>query len=297
MVFGANLIWGLGYPLYNMAMPHYIEPYQMLTLSTIATALLTLLAIPFEGAKAKQQSVARRDILTFVGAALLIAVGRKGILMLGLSMTSAIDCAIIATLNPVVVLIFSALLGFEIFTRGKLFGVILGLAGAVGVILSGANGAHATSGVEGNLLIVLCAILAAVYMLWFKSLLKRYEPIVALRWMFLLAAVAVVPFGVKPMMEWDYSQIPTKVWFAIAYLAIMTTYIPNLLLQSGLRRLQPTVTSVYTYVQPATAVIFSIALGIDKLRVETAIFGALIFAGVWIVIRAQRRVTMRVENK
>lgn len=288
MLFFANFIWGIGYPLYNMAMPGYIKPLQMLTLSTIATAILTIIAIPFESKSARAQRVEHKDILAFVGAALLIAVFRKGLLMFGLSMTSAIDCAIIATLNPIVVLVFSVIIGYEAFSRRKLLGVLLGMVGAIGVILAGGKGAHVSSGVVGNLLVVLCAFMAAIYTLWFKSLLKRFEPVVVLRWMFLLAAVVVVPIGWKPLMEWDYSAMPKHLWFVIGYLAIMTTYIPNLLLQSGLKKLPPTITSVYTYVQPATAVTLSIILGIDKLHYNTAIYGSLILLGVWIVVRAQR---------
>ncbi len=104
-----------------------------------------------------------------IGAALLIGVIRKVLLMYGLSRTSPIDGSIIDTITPLLVLLISVVLGIDKFTRLKIAGLVLGMAGAVGVVLLGASGGHTHSGLVGNLMIAGCALATSCYMVWFKS--------------------------------------------------------------------------------------------------------------------------------
>ena len=67
-----------------------------------------------------------------IGAALLIGVLRKVFIMYGLSMTSPIDGSIIDTIVPLLVLLLSVLLGMDRFTKLKIAGLVLGMAGAGG---------------------------------------------------------------------------------------------------------------------------------------------------------------------
>lgn len=285
-----NLIWACGYPIYNYMMPGHIKPLPLFTLTTIVTALLSLTSLLSRTPETRR--VERQDILAILGAGILIALLRKGMLLFGLSMTSPIDGSIISTITPVVVLIFSVILGAESFSRRKALGIILGFGGAIGVILSGSNtDAGGDARVLGNILVLLCAFISAIYMLWFKKLLVKYDPLTLLRWIFCIAAIITIPIGFDSVTEVNFSQFNTPEWFALCYLVIMPTYIPNVLLTSALKRVPPTVASIYTYIQPTVAVIISISIGLDKLHIMTALFAALIFAGVGIVITSSNKLT------
>ena len=48
----------------------------------------------------------------------------------------------------------------------------------------------------------------------------------------------------------------------------------------------PTVSSIYTYIQPVLAIILSVAMGLDRLHWDTVVFAAVIFTGVALVIRS-----------
>ncbi len=281
-----NLLWACAYPIYHFAMPQYIKPLPLLTATITFTALISLISLLWR--KPNTQRVEKEDVVAIIGAALLIAVIRKGMLMFGLSMTSPIDGSIISTISPVVVLIISVMVGIELFSKRKSLGVLLGFSGAVGVILTGSDTTHEGSGMEGNIMIFLCAVISAIYMVWFKRLLKKYEPQTLLRWMFCIGAIALLPFGYKDLTEVDYAKFDTHAWLAVGYLVTMTTYVPNLFLTSALERVQPTVSSIYTYVQPAVAVGISVYFGIDKLELPTILFAILIFLGVGIVILAPK---------
>ena len=125
-----NVLWAMDYPFYNIVLPHYVHPMAMVSASLVATALFSLVPLLWQ----KAEKVERADIRKLIGAALLIGVLRKVFIMYGLSMTSPIDGSIIDTIVPLLVLALSVLLGMDRFTRLKITGLVLGMAGAVAVI-------------------------------------------------------------------------------------------------------------------------------------------------------------------
>ncbi len=286
-LFASNLIWACAYPVYNFLMPKYIEPLPLFTAIMSVTALISVISMLCDRNKASLR-IERHDIVAVIVAALLITTLRKGLLIYGLSITSPIDGSIISTTTPVVVMVISILIGFEVFSKRRALGVILGLGGAVGVILTGGDSHHAHSTVEGNLMILGCATISAIYVLWFKSLLRRYRPMVILQWMFCITAVIVIPFGLGDVVRVDTSGWSWRVWLAVGYLLLLPTYLPNILLSTALKRVTPTVASIYTYVQPIFAVSISVATGLDKLHFATVLCAVLIFAGVGVVISSTK---------
>lgn len=71
-------------------------------------------------------------------------------------------------------------------------------------------------------------------------------------------------------------------------MVFVPTYVPNLLLNYSLKYVQPTVSSIYTYLQPVLAVVLSVAMGLDRLHLDTALCALVIFFGVGLVIRSYR---------
>lgn len=241
-----NIIWACDYPFYNLVLSKYVAPIALVTASLCAAALFSL--VPLLWSKARP--IARKDIKTMIGAALLIGVIRKVLLMYGLSRTSPIDGSIIDTITPLLVLLISVVLGIDKFTRLKIAGLVLGMAGAVGVVLLGASGGHTHSGLVGNLMIAGCALATSCYMVWFKKLIARYDVVTMLRWVYCLAALMVLPFGARELVHTDFAAMDTDILLATLFVVFVPTYVPNLLLNYSLKYVQPTVSSIYTYLQP-----------------------------------------------
>lgn len=282
-----NTVWALDYPFYNLVLPHYVKPIAMISASLIATALLSLVPMLWE----KVEKVARKDILKLIGAALLIGVIRKVFIMYGLSKTSPIDGSIIDTIVPLLVLIISVAIGIDHYTKLKVAGLILGMAGAVAVVLTGVSASHTHSHLWGNIMILLCACATSLYMVWFKTLITKYRITTLLRWLYCIAALIMLPFGLKAIIHTDYALIGSsgKILFSTLFVLVMPTYLPNLLLNYALKSVQPTVSSIYTYLQPVIAITVSVLMGLDKLHADTVIFAIVIFIGVGLVLRSYTR--------
>lgn len=272
----------MDYPFYTIVLPRYVAPMAMVAASLAVTALLSLVPLLWQ----KAERVDPRDVRKLIGAALLVGVARKVFIMFGLSMTSPIDGSIIDTIVPVLVLLISVALGIDRFTRLKVAGLVLGMAGAVAVVLSGVSASHAHSHLLGNVLIFLCACATSLYMVWFKEVVSKYRVTTVLRWVYCIAALVALPFGLDGIIHADYYHIARHALFPVLFILFVPTYVPNLMLNYALKFVKPTVTSIYTYLQPVLAIAMSVMMGLDKLHLDTVLFGLVIFAGVGLVLRS-----------
>ena len=208
--------------------------------------------------------------------------------MFGLSQTSPIDGSIISTITPLMVLILSVLVGLEKLSKQKIFGLLLGMAGAIAIIATSNSDTHAKSKLLGNILIFIGACVSATYMVWFKHLVVKYRITTLLRWIYCISAIVMLPIGAHDIFTTDISAMDTKIVVATLFVLIIPTYIPNLLLNYSLRYVTPTVTSIYAYIQPIVAITLSVLMGLDKLHFDTILFAITIFVGVGLVVESYR---------
>lgn len=275
-----NIVWACDYPFYSLVLGHYVSPVAMVSASLIVTALFSLIPLLWQ----KAERIDRKDIKIMFAAALVMGVARKLLLMYGMSRTSPIDGSIIETVVPLLVLILSVIVGIDRFTKLKIAGLLLGMIGAVAIVVTGASDGHEHSDLGGNMMILCCALATALYMVWFKKLIAKYRVTTVLRWVYCFAAVIMLPFGGYDIVHTDYAAMDTHIVLAALFVLIVPTYLPNLMLNYSLRFVQPTVSSIYTYLQPLLAIILSIAMGLDRLHTDTVIAAILIFIGVGCVI-------------
>lgn len=284
-IIAANFVWALNYPFYKLLMPEYIAPVAMVAFAVLSAAIISqLLSIG-----PKRERVERRDILKLVGAAFLVAIVRKVMLMEGVSRTSPIDGSLINSVDPVLVLIISVLFHRDVFTRRKTLGLALGLAGTVAVILFGNVLGHKSSDLTGNIFIVVSSIASAFYLVLFKELVGKYKALTLIRVIYTIGLVMIIPIAAKSVAHVDFSAFTPKAWFFFLYIAIVPTFFPNFLLAWGLRGVPSTVGSIYSYIQPVVATALAVALHMDKLTWEAVVAAVVIFFGVGLVVTAYRR--------
>lgn len=277
---GCNIVWACDYPFYNLLLGRYIAPMAMVCLSLIVAAALSWVPRIWE----RGERVESGDWGIIIVSALLMGVARKALMMFGMSRTSPIDGSIIATVVPLIVLVVSVAAGIDSFTRRRVLGLFLGMAGAVAVVLSGGTMHHIESELLGNVMILTSGVVTALYMVFFKRLVAKYRITTLLRVIYTLSALVVLPFGWSSVAEVHFAGFDTHIWLAALFVLIVPTYLPNLLLNYSLRYVQPTISSTYSYIQPILAVALSVAMGLDRLQADTILFAVILFVGVWLVI-------------
>ena len=280
-----NIVWACDYPFYNLVLGRYISPMAMVSASLVIAALFSLISLIWE----KPEKVEPTDRLKIFGAAMLMGVARKLCMMFGLANTSPIDGSIISTSTPLIVLFLSVIVGIERLSKAKVIGLLLGMAGAIAIIVSSNHDTHESSSIEGNILILTSACVSAAYMVWFKRLVGKYRITTLLRWIYCSSAIVMLPIGAHDILATDVAIMDTKIILASLFVLIVPTYLPNLLLNYSLRVVAPTVTSIYAYIQPVVAIALSVAMGLDKPKFDTLLFAAIIFVGVGMVISGSGR--------
>ena len=280
-----NIVWACDYPFYNLVLGRYISPMAMVSASLVIAALLSLVPMFWE----KPERVAPTDRLKIFGAAMLIGVARKLCMMFGLAQTSPIDGSIISTSTPLIVLFLSVIVGIERVSKMKIVGLLMGMAGAIAIIVSSNIGSHTQSGVEGNLLILVSACVSAAYMVWFKKLVNKYRVTTLLRWIYCSSAIVMLPIGAHDIYTTDFASMSTPIILASLFVLIVPTYLPNLLLNYSLKFVSPTTTSIYSYIQPIVAIILAVAMGLDKPHLDTLFFAVIIFIGVGLVVNDNKK--------
>lgn len=279
-----NIVWACDYPFYNLVLGHYISPMAMVSASLVIAALLSLVPLLWE----KTEKVDSADRLKIFGAAMLIGVARKLCMMFGLANTSPIDGSIISTSTPLIVLFLSVITGIEQLSKMKITGLLLGMAGAIAIIISSNHSSHDNSSAEGNILILTSACVSAAYMVWFKKLVGKYRITTLLRWIYCSSAIVMLPIGAHDIITTDFAIMDTKIILASLFVLIVPTYLPNLLLNYSLKSVSPTTTSIYSYIQPVVAIILAVAMGLDKPHIDTLFFAVVIFIGVGLVVSGNK---------
>ncbi len=277
-LFLCNVIWAINYPFYHIVMSKGIPAAVMLELSLFVAALLSF--VPLLWSRAER--VERGDIKYLVAAAILSGILRKGLVIFGLSLTSPIDASIIGSLLPVMALIISVVMGADRFTLPRVAGVALGMGGALAVIMSGGDAGGGA--LSGNLLMLVYTVAAGFYMVWLQPIFRKYRPVTLLRWVYSISTVLFLPFSYSALAENPFAGLSHHILYIVAFVVVIPTFLPNLLLNFALSRVTPTISSIYSYLQPVLAISVSVWLGVDKLHWSTLIYGAVIVAGVALVI-------------
>lgn len=279
-----NIVWACNYPLYSLILGHYVAPLAMVAGSLAIAAAWSLVPLIWE----KSERVEPSDRIKIVGAGLLMGAVKKLCMMYGLAHTSPIDGSIIGTTTPLLVLLLSVFVGVERFTKLKVIGLLFGMAGAIAVIISSREQPHEQSGIEGNLLIFASACSSALYMVYFKGLVSKYRITTLLRWIYCSSALVMLPIGAHDIVTAELSAMSVEVVLATLFLLIVPTYLPNLLLNYSLRWVAPTLTSIYAYIQPVVAIALAVAMGLDRLHLDTVLYALAIFVGVGVVVYGYR---------
>jgi drug/metabolite transporter (DMT)-like permease len=282
-----NVIFGLNTIASKTLMPDFLSP-KALTLVRMFGAFLLFFAASFF---IKKEKIAKKDYLLLFFASFIGLFINQFAFIEGLSYTSPIDAALVVTILPILTMLISAAYLKEPITKLKVFGVLLGGAGAL-LIIFNASFAITKGSFLGNFLCFISCLSYALYLVFFKGLMGKYHPITIMKLMFFYASVIAVPFCGKDFLNINYTALPAMVYWQIAYVVIGATFITYLLIPIAIRDLRPTTVSMYNYSQPLVAAFAAVMLGLDNFSFIKLVAAFLIFLGVFLVTQSKSRADM-----
>lgn len=228
------------------------------------------------------------DLPQFALLGLLGISANQTLFLLGLRHTTAINATILVTTIPVFTVLESVLTRREPLSRLKLGGILV--AGAGAIYLVGPDRISLAPDVAlGNALIVLGMLSHSMYLVLSKRMLERYRPITVSYYVMLFGALGVLPFGLGALATMDPTAVSGRVWLLTGYIVLCPTILAYFLNIWALKRVSSNLVAVYIYLQPLfTVVTAPMILEGERLTTRGLIAGLSIFAGVILVIRAER---------
>jgi drug/metabolite transporter (DMT)-like permease len=228
---------------------------------------------------------APRDLVKLIGLSLLGVVLNQVLFLEGVQRTTAVHTNILITTIPVFTLGIALLLGHERASALKLAGIALAGAGAAWLALARGGPAEGAS-LPGDMLIVTNSICYASYLVLSKDLLKRYDPITVVTYVFLFGALLIAPFGVPALARIPADALTTRTLLVIGYIILFTSFLTYLLSIWALKRAQSSLVAMYVYVQPVvTAVLAPLILG-ERVTPRAGLASLVIFTGLALATRS-----------
>ncbi|MEZ5000671.1 MAG: DMT family transporter [Bacteroidales bacterium] len=276
---GANIIYGLNYSIAKILMPDYIRPLGLVALRAIvATTLFWLFSIFFP-----REKVERKDLLYMMTFFIFGVFFNQVFFLIGLDRTTPINASLLMLLNPVLAIVFGALILRERLSGRRITGVIIGMAGTALLILGRDDFVVGGGSVIGDVLILLTAASWALFLVMMKRMTDKYNNYTVMKWIFLFGLFPNVTIGFSQLSQVSFVALPTIIILAFIYVTVFTTFVGYNMNIYGLKYVSPTVVSTYVYLQPVIAVAVSIALGQDSLNALKVLSAILVFAGVYLV--------------
>lgn len=285
--FGAYAIFGLNIVFCkDIANQGGLTPVVLFTLRAFCAGALFWLWSFF----IKKESVPRKDLWCILGASVLGLVIPQQTFLYSISMTTPIDLSVVNSITPIMTMLVAAIFLKEPITWKKASGVLLSFAGVVWLIYqSNHTGGAEHSSPLGIVLIMINALSFALYLGICRPIIQRYNVVTLMKWMFLFAFIIVLPFSSKQLVSIDYASIPGPIWWEVAYLIFLATFVAYFLIPVGQQRIRPTLVSMYNYLQPIIACVVGVSIGMDRLTWMKVAASLLIFSGVAIVNQSRAR--------
>ena len=277
----ANIIYGINYSVAKAVMPDHIKPFALASLRSLLGVGLFWTA----GLFIPKEPVSRKDLWFLFGCSFFGVVINQTLFLAGLNLTSPINSSIILSTNPIFAFIFAALILKERISFLKGTGLAIGLSGVLMLILQNGTPDMASSTFIGDVFTLVNTISWAFYTVIIKRMLEKYHPITVMKWTFFFGMFTTIPIGYNQWSTTDWSAISLNAWLGIGFVVVFATFLGYLLISFGLRRLSPTIVSVYIYMQPVIAAYIATMIGQDHITVVMIVSALLIFAGVFVVSR------------
>lgn len=270
-------IWGIATVIIKLTLEHI----PLMSFLFYRFLIVGILMLPIVWIELKKTPISLKDLPTLIVLGLL---GQSGILFIfaGISLTTAIDAAIISAVAPLIIIGLGHYYYKDTFNKKLEFGLIVATLGTLFVVLEPAlthtDGAESIAlRIIGNLLVIFYNFVFALYIilskkvmgeksgnmsktlkkLGIKPLKRSYSPLLHTSISFYVALVTFIPlfllesFGVFGNYSFNITNLAPIGWVGLLYMAIVSSIVAYIAFQWGLDNARVSDSGVFAYLGPA----------------------------------------------
>ncbi len=289
-LFIVNLMYGINYLVAKGLMPSVLGPNGFILMRVMGATVLFWAVFLFRFEKVEWKDLGRLAVCAVFGVAV-----NQLFFFNGLMRTSPVNASVIMTTTPIIVFILSLFILKEKPKLIRVVGLIIGAAGSIIFTLLGSKSVDAS--LLGDLFIFVNATSYSLYLVLVKPLMAKYKPLTVITWVF--------TFGLCFVLLWSpsrsefsgtpFSMLDLTVVLQILFVIVGVTFLPYLLNVFAMKKVSPSVTSTYIYLQPLLTALFIYLFWVfglkdytQDLTVGKALAALMVFIGVYFVIKPEK---------
>lgn len=281
----SNILGGSTYAVTTEALKGFPEKDLVLLRMALCAALFVPLAWRGRGrlSKATRGDWARIWAVGLFGYALPLALGTYGV-----KLSSATSASLLVGIEPVTIVLLSALFLGEALTGLKVLSLVLGLTGAMLIAFQGPptlSGAF-TDRLKGDLILAFHGSCWALYSVLGKSALKRVDPLDFTAVTSIIGFAGVAAWAAPGADAAAWSAVPVRAWLAMSYLAVAGGFLAVILWNVALKKVEASKVANFIFLQPVVGVLLGVGLQGDPLTRWSMAGGALVLGGMYAASRS-----------
>lgn len=282
----SNILGGSTYAVTTSALKGFSEKDLILWRMALCAAMFVPFLWRGRGrlATATRADWARIWAVGIFGYALPLSLGTYGV-----KMSSATSAALLVGIEPVTIVLLSALFLGEALTGLKILSLVLGLSGAMLIAFQGfptLSGAF-TDRLKGDLILATHGACWALYSVLGKSALKRVEPLDFTAATSIIGFLGVAAWALPGSHPSAWASVPLPSWLAMIYLAVAGGFLAVILWNVALKGVEASKVANFIFLQPVVGVLLGVGLQGDPMTRWSMAGGALVLGGMYAASRSE----------
>ena len=268
----------------DLNVPARVDPVTLLTLR-MALALPMFGLIAWWSSQKSTYSLTRRDWLSIGAIGLVGYYGASLLDFWGLMYISVSLERLILFLNPTFVVFISAMvIGYRITSRDVL-ALVISYSGIALVFINDLNDfdAKRDAVLLGGTLVLLSAILYAIYLVAAGQMIKR---IGAVRFAAYASIISTIAIGLHFILTHDtflLSRLSMQIWKMSAGMALISTVLPIVMMAEGMRRIGSSNAAMMSSIGPVATIFMGYVFLGEAITAIQICGAALVMAGVLVI--------------
>jgi drug/metabolite transporter (DMT)-like permease len=273
------VVWALNFTVVKASLSE-IDPYSFNAIRFLLAASFMWIVLAKRKAWFK---LTRSDLLPLLAMGLCGNLLYQWLFIVGIDLTLAANAAVMLGTIPIWVAVFSHLLSIELMNRLKGIGVFLAFSGVLLIIFFGNNRiSFESENFTGDLVIVLAAVVWALYTIFSKRFLTRYTPLQFSTIMTSVGAFSLCILAIPHTENTEWSSVSLPAYGGAIFSGLLSIGVAYLIWNNAIRTVGAVRTATYQNLVPVLGLLFGIALLGENLEPLQYAGSAVVISGILI---------------
>lgn len=277
---GVQLCFGSNYVVSKVVVSHF--PPLVWAGTRIAISTVVMFTVCFLSGR-RRPELNREFLVPLIGLSLMGTILNQASFLVGLSLTTSANSAVLNTLIPVSTLLIVTIRGQEPLNWKKAVGFLLAFMGVL-VIRKFEDLRFSDSTFIGDLLTVFNCVIYACFLSFSKKFLAKHDALWVTAFLFLYGTVGLNLLAIPSWLKFTPPILDAHLLWIACFAIVFGTLVPYFLNFWALKHAKPSQVALFIYLQPIIAATVAFFWLGETITVRTVISSLFIFSGLFMAL-------------